>query len=188
MEIHLKKKGSEETPTLNVMFATNQHTLQETVPTRKIKTKIFQHLLQYVGPDEFSDAEYVFSLKDERASNTLFAIQVLAADNDTDSTSSNEQFETYEINGIFATTTPSYHNQPVPVAQISIKLTTYAKPFQVIAFFDTGVTTSIINPKLLPSSHWKPFSQNFRVANGAYFEINQISKSIILQLFPILTI
>lgn len=58
----------------------------------------------------------------------------------------------------------------------------------MIAFFVAGAAASIVNPKLLPSSHWKPFSQQFRAANDAHFEIDQVSRPILIQLFPTLTI
>lgn len=68
--------------------------------------------------------------------------------------------------------------RPVPIAKINLFLNYYDKPIHVIAFFDTGAASIVINLDLLPSSHWEPYYQPLWAANGQYFVINQISKTI----------
>lgn len=118
-----QKRGSEEKQAPDAMSTTKQTILQKNFKTRK--EKFFQHL-QYANPEDFSNVESVFSLKDEYTPDTLFTIQVPIADSDHESSSSEEQFKTYGINGIFATSSPSYHTQPVHAVQIQIRLSTYA--------------------------------------------------------------
>nr|GEY24434.1 hypothetical protein [Tanacetum cinerariifolium] len=55
---------------------------------------------------------------------------------------------------------------------------------EVIAFFDTGSSISILNPNILPDHYWKPHHQNFMAANGEKIVIEKISIPINIRLFP----
>ena len=39
---------------------------------------------------------------------------------------------------------------PTPIAQVHLLLDTYSRPIPVIALFDTGATTTILHPRILP--------------------------------------
>ncbi|ESQ46588.1 hypothetical protein EUTSA_v100007050mg, partial [Eutrema salsugineum] len=57
------------------------------------------------------------------------------------------------------------------------------KPVHAIAFIDTGAYTTIMNPKILPSSMWLPHQQEFRVANSGSLTVNLKSKPVTIELF-----
>ena len=40
---------------------------------------------------------------------------------------------------------------PTPIAQVHILLETYFRPIPVIALFNTGATTTMLHPKILPT-------------------------------------
>ena len=61
--------------------------------------------------------------------------------------------------------------------------TKYDKPMPVIAYFDTGVVSSILKLDILPSSHGNSCAVPFRAANGQNFTISLIGKPIYIQLF-----
>lgn len=143
---------------------------------------------QHTDLSDISDVESVYSLSEEQTTQSLFAIYLADSETGYSSSSDDEQSETFGINGIYAFDQAAFTSQPVPAAPISLRLSKFSKPFTAIAFFDTGAAASIINPKLLPSSHWQECSQQFRAANEAHFTIKKISKPILIQLFPTLTI
>lgn len=157
-------------------------------PKQKKKEQFFQQLSQYTDVSDFSNVESVYSLTEEQTPHSLFAIHLTDSESDTSYSSDDEQSATIGINGIFASHDTSFLSQPVPAAPVSIRLSKFSKPYTAIAFFDTGAAASIINPKLLPHSHWESCSQQFQAANGAHSEIDRINKPILIQLFPTLTI
>ena len=77
---------------------------------------------------------------------------------------------------------------PTPIAQVHVLLDTYSKPIPVIALFDTGAAATILHPRILPQEFWLPHHQMFRAANGEKFLITLKSKSILIRIFPTLTI
>ncbi|ESQ44802.1 hypothetical protein EUTSA_v10003417mg, partial [Eutrema salsugineum] len=58
------------------------------------------------------------------------------------------------------------------------------KPVHAIAFIDTGAYTTIMNPKILPTSMWLPHQQEFRVANSGSLTVKLKSKPVTIELFP----
>ncbi|ESQ37601.1 hypothetical protein EUTSA_v100029341mg, partial [Eutrema salsugineum] len=58
------------------------------------------------------------------------------------------------------------------------------KPVHAIAFIDTGAYTTIMNPKILPTSMWLPYQQEFRVANSGSLTVKLKSKPVTIELFP----
>lgn len=152
------------------------------------KEQFFQQLSQHTDISDFSDVESVYSLSEEQTSHSLFIIHLTDNESDYSSSLEDEQSVTFRIYRIYAFDRAIFTSQPIPAAPISLRLSKFSKPFTVIAFFDTGVAASIINPKLLPHSHWQECSKQFWAANGAHFTIDKISKPILIQLFPTLTI
>ncbi|KAK3221318.1 hypothetical protein Dsin_008343 [Dipteronia sinensis] len=72
---------------------------------------------------------------------------------------------------------------------IQILLTKFSKPIEVIAYFDTGSHTTMMNPNILPPDSWKPHTRYFKATDGKIFTTNLISKSkISIKFFPSFTI
>ena len=57
-----------------------------------------------------------------------------------------------------------------------------------MALFDTRAAATILHPRVLPQEFWLPHHQMFRAANGETFLITLKSKSILIRIFPTLTI
>lgn len=134
--------------------------------------------------NEEDDLESIFSLEDEQSPETLQIIDYSDSEDDTAKENSQELlFSIPEINVI----NPAVPNLSLlldrPYAKINIFLDHYAKPITVIAFFDTGAACTIINPEILPPSHWKLYYQVFHAANGQPLVVDYISKPIHIQLF-----
>ncbi|EOX92650.1 Polyprotein, putative [Theobroma cacao] len=72
----------------------------------------------------------------------------------------------------------------MPSIPASIYPTKYSQPIPVIAFFDTGVVETVINPKILPEKFWIPFDRHFKTASDQTFTAHLISKPITIQIFP----
>nr|GEW77007.1 putative zinc finger, CCHC-type [Tanacetum cinerariifolium] len=129
--------------------------------------KRFQALIQalnQVAPVDVSDLESLYSLDDEPSDSVLCTITYsdLSSDDDsdTDSLESDFDFGVHKINPI-PHVLPIQEDPPLPQAKIHLLTNAYAKPIPVIAFFDTGSSVSILNPKILPDHYWKPHHQNF---------------------------
>jgi len=71
--------------------------------------------------------------------------------------------------------------------QVSLIPNSYDIPIKVIALWDTGASSAILNPSVLPNQYWQNHTQLFKAANGDLFTTNLISKPIKLQFFPGLT-
>ncbi|KAK3193411.1 hypothetical protein Dsin_024721 [Dipteronia sinensis] len=76
-----------------------------------------------------------------------------------------------------------------PQVPIQILLEKFSKPIDVIAYFDTGSHTTMMNPNTLHLDSWKHHTRYFKAANGKIFTTNLISKSKIgIKFFPSYTI
>ena len=60
---------------------------------------------------------------------------------------------------------------PTPIAPVHLLLDTYSTPIPVITLFDTGATTTILHPIILPQEFWLPHYQMFKAANRETFLI-----------------
>ena len=75
----------------------------------------------------------------------------------------------------------------LPNIEVSILPTKYHVPIKTIAFLDTGAARSMMNPKILPSQYWEPYSENFQAADGRIFQTSLRTKTKIgIRFFPIL--
>ncbi|KAK3204836.1 hypothetical protein Dsin_018882 [Dipteronia sinensis] len=52
-----------------------------------------------------------------------------------------------------------------PQVPIQILLEKFSKPIDVIAYFDTGSHTTMMNPNILPPDSWKPYTRYFKAAD-----------------------
>ncbi|KAK2658236.1 hypothetical protein Ddye_004769 [Dipteronia dyeriana] len=76
-----------------------------------------------------------------------------------------------------------------PQIKIQILPTKYSKPIPVIAYFDTGAHSSMMNPSVLPAEAWKQENNQFLAADGQIFNTHLVSKHKIgLQFFPSFTL
>ncbi|KAK9019066.1 hypothetical protein V6N11_034105 [Hibiscus sabdariffa] len=73
---------------------------------------------------------------------------------------------------------------PAPHIPVSVYLSKYDKPIEVIAFIDTGAAKTIMNPDILPPEWWKPHTRIFSTASNDEFATHLISKPITIQFFP----
>lgn len=140
------------------------------------------HLLQqaqdFADPN-FSNLESQFSLEDEYSPDSLLVVPCYSFEDEEP-----EQPLQYNTEMV----TPTHLVQPTPTARISICSEPFARPIPVIAYFDTGAAATIINPHLLPDSHWKTTRLTFKAVNGELFQITKISKLITIQIFSNLKI
>ncbi|XP_052172152.1 uncharacterized protein LOC127788074 [Diospyros lotus] len=120
-----------------------------------------------------NDLESLFSETDEDNPQVIFGISYAS---DVDSFSDTDSLH-YEVTSIQAVL-------PAPFLKLHVYPEKYSQPRAVIALFDTGAATSILNPAVLHSSFWKPHTQYFQAANGETFAIEQKSKPVYLQFFP----
>ena len=89
-----------------------------------------------------------------------------------------------------------YTSQPIiapltnltPIAQVHFLLDTYSRPIPVIALFNTRAAATILHPKILLQEFWLLHHQMFKAVNGETFLITLKSKSILIRIFPTLTI
>ncbi|KAK2658234.1 hypothetical protein Ddye_004767 [Dipteronia dyeriana] len=76
-----------------------------------------------------------------------------------------------------------------PQIKIQILPTKYSKPIPVIAYFDTGAHSSMMNPSVLPAEAWKQENNQFLAADEQIFNTHLVSKHKIgLQFFPSFTL
>ena len=142
---------------------------------------MMQQLSQLTDID-FSDddVESWFSMDDEPTSDTIFQF----AATDTEYSNSDDCHYFYHIQQAPQSLPSLAFSCHIPTAKVQIFPTKYSNPVSVIAFFDTGATRTIINPKILPASQWKPHQEIFYTANSETFITHLISKPIKIQIFP----
>ncbi|KAK2634911.1 hypothetical protein Ddye_029703 [Dipteronia dyeriana] len=76
-----------------------------------------------------------------------------------------------------------------PQIQVQILAEKYSKPVPVIAYFDTGAHSTMMNPSVLPPEAWKEKSNEFLETDGQIFITNLVSrKKIGIQFFPSYTL
>ena len=198
----LKKKGTRRLTTDRCYLCGKKGHFAKNCHSRgKAKyAKMIEQAMAMIPDDDGVDLESVFSLCDEFDPGAILAIDYDSVDSmdvDSDSSSSSssdyEQSETSGINGIFeALQVPSslgdLHLQQSPLVKVSLSLSAESPPLLVIALLDTGASCSIINPSLLPSHYWKPYSQYFKAANGDVFHIDKVSSPVSISIFPTLTV
>ncbi|KAH0729907.1 hypothetical protein KY289_001095 [Solanum tuberosum] len=64
-----------------------------------------------------------------------------------------------------------------PLVRLAIYPTKWDRPIQVIAFMDTGVAASMLNPTVLPKEKWIPHFQNFNTASKGILTTSVITKN-----------
>ena len=131
-----------------------------------------------------TDIESLYSMDDSSGGTTILALQITDDDLSDDTPSDISDDGEDEI---FLCSNPSPTDSISllqPMAKITLLLGKYEKPISVIALFDIGAAASIINPAILPRSHWESCSRHFYVTNGELFLVTMISKPITIQLFP----
>ncbi|GJR09666.1 hypothetical protein Tco_0792318, partial [Tanacetum coccineum] len=140
-------------------------------PDKKRSKALIQALNQVESVD-VSDLEPLYSLDDEPSESVLCTIAYSDFssddDSDIDSLESDSDFGVHMIN-LIRHVLPIQKDPPLPLEKVHLLTDAYAKPIQVIAFFDTGSSASILNPNILPDHYWKPHHQNFMAANGEKF-------------------
>ncbi|KAK1556952.1 hypothetical protein Q3G72_015133 [Acer saccharum] len=140
-------------------------------PNKKIKfAKLVQQIAQ-LADSILSDAdvESIFSEQDEVTEDTVFVIQDPGASELNPDTSHYYSSETKGTPDVFQAQAIQSHSpiDPIgPQANIQILESKYSKPVTVIAYFDTGAHTSMMNPKILPAHAWTPHVQHFQAADG----------------------
>ncbi|KAK8993223.1 hypothetical protein V6N11_033326 [Hibiscus sabdariffa] len=132
---------------------------------------------------EEDGVESIFSIDDEPNDNSLFAIQSLE-DNHKESDSEWSSKGIFMLQNQISPLAPIASVIPAPHISVSIYLSKYNKPIEVIAFMDTGATKTIMNPDILPSEWWKPHTRIFSTASNEEFATHLISKPITIQFFP----
>ncbi|ESQ47393.1 hypothetical protein EUTSA_v10028344mg [Eutrema salsugineum] len=164
-------------------------------PNKKKRDYLIGYLAQVEDIDD-SDIESIFSLDDGPTDDTVLAMGIEHDDEFSEESETEEEedaddqfmlFDLYTLDSCKVEESKkadlAYLSQPAPNSKIYIFPTKYDKPIPVIAFFDTGVASSIIKPDILPSTHWDRCSVAFKAANGQIFHISLISKPIHIQLF-----
>ncbi|KAK2645494.1 hypothetical protein Ddye_020689 [Dipteronia dyeriana] len=76
-----------------------------------------------------------------------------------------------------------------PQVQVQILVEKYSRPISAIAYFDTGVHSTMMNPRVLPPNAWKKKDNEFLTADGQIFTTNLVSKQKTdIQFFPTCTL
>lgn len=149
-------------------------------PKKARAAHLFQQAKSFADLD-LSDIESQFSLEDDYSPDSMLALPYISSeDEDEDTSNPLDQYNTDLVT--------SHLVQPTPTARIHILPEPFARPIPVIAYFDIGAAATIINPILLPPSHWKATQLTFRVINCDLFQITKISNPITIQIFPNLKI
>ncbi|KAK0598266.1 hypothetical protein LWI29_033129 [Acer saccharum] len=154
-------------------------------PNKKAKSARLVQQLKEIADEVPSDAdiESIFSEQDTADHSTTFVLQEDSSDSEYLDSSSLSCFvhESYQASQI------STHFGPQ--APVQILPDKYSKPVDVIAYFDIGSHTTMMNPKILPPECWKPYVYHFRAVDGKVFSTNLISrKKIGIKLFPSFTL
>ncbi|KAK1398016.1 hypothetical protein POM88_007879 [Heracleum sosnowskyi] len=171
-----KKKGNSKSSRCYVCRKKGQFAKE--CPNKEKSSKLLEKVAQI---EEISDddLESLFSLDKEPGLDTILA---LGADL-TESTEESDEDDVVLFDDIF-TLEEIFYCQPSPSAKIHIFPSKWDKPISVIAFFDTGATSSIMKPDILPKEYWNKCLRSFRAANGDNFTITLVSKPINIQIFP----
>lgn len=130
------------------------------------------HLMQLASDVGDSDLESFFSLEDEQTPETILSIAYSDSKAEDYPPPTLEDASDLEYEPPHNEITEIYQakieeklvllpDKPSPIAKIQIFLDGYDKPIPVIAYFDTGATCTIINPDILPLSHWNPAIKPF---------------------------
>ncbi|KAK8506377.1 hypothetical protein V6N12_034113 [Hibiscus sabdariffa] len=126
---------------------------------------------------EEDDVESIFSIDDEPNDNSLFAIQSLEENyKELDSEWSSEGI--LILQDQISSLAPIASAIPAPHIPVSVYLSKYDKPIEVIAFIDTGAAKTIMNLHILPPEWWKPHTRIFSTASNDEFATHLISKPI----------
>ena len=137
-------------------------------PIKKKVAKLLEQAQIHANDTPFLDVESLFSLDDDYSPQTLVVMAYSTSEEDLDSDSddaSNPEIQTIQTSQpIIALLT-----NPTPIAQVHILLQTHSRPIPVIDLFDTGVTATILHPKILPAELQLPHNQMFCAANGETF-------------------
>ena len=154
-----------------------------------LKRSAHQALLdQFCGQDD--DLESLFEDKgDQPSPDSIFCIR---DDNNLESSESETlQFSEIDQEDLYMMqSSPEFpeifQSQPViiPLTKATLLTSKYDQPIKVIAFFDTGASSSMINPAILPTTHWQKTHKVFRTVSGEIMVVNRISKPVIFRPFP----
>ncbi|KAK0590074.1 hypothetical protein LWI29_022372 [Acer saccharum] len=141
-------------------------------PNKKAKSARLVQQLKEIADEVPSDAdiESIFSEQDTADHSTTFVLQEDSSDSEYSDSSSlscfvHESYQASQISTHFGPQTP-----------VQILPDKYSKPVDVIAYFDTGFHTTMMNPKILPPECWKPYVHHFRAADGKVFSTDLISR------------
>nr|XP_009786478.1 PREDICTED: uncharacterized protein LOC104234581 [Nicotiana sylvestris] len=116
---------------------------------------------------EIKDLESIFSLDDEPNKETLFALDIYEDQGNDQFQISEPVIEAQEeINALAV----------VPQVELKVYSSKWDKPTRVIAFIDTGATSSLINPTILPKDQWVPHFKDFNTASNAILTTTIVTK------------
>ncbi|KAK2645460.1 hypothetical protein Ddye_020655 [Dipteronia dyeriana] len=184
---HYMKKTRRSWNKSNKCFACGQerHYAKQCPNKRAKSAKLIQHLRHVV--DEIpsnADIESFFSEQEDVNQLTSFMVQ----DSD-DSSTSSEQLGYTDHGSPLEVYQATSNGSKSPHVKIQILTTKYSKPVRVIAYFDTGAHSSMMNPNVLPSDAWKEEKNEFLAADGQIFNTYLISKhKVSIQFFPSFTL
>ena len=166
-----KKKGN--TKSSRCYVCRKKGHFAKVCPDQEKSSRLIEKISQ-VEDIKDDDLESLFSLDEEPGPDTILALGADLSD------SSDESEDDVILFDEIYTLTPaeSLLLQPTPSAKVHIFPGKWDKPILVIAFFDTGASSSIMKPEILPKEYWNTCYKSFRAANGDTFVIFLISKPI----------
>ncbi|KAK0574874.1 hypothetical protein LWI29_030333 [Acer saccharum] len=140
-------------------------------PNKKAKSARLVQQLKDIADEVPSDAgiELIFSEQESVDHTTTFVLQEDLSDSEYSGSSDYSSIpESYQATQFIPHSSPQ--------APVRILPNKYSKPVDVIAYFDTGSHTTMMNPKVLPPKFWKPHVRHFKAADGKVFSTNLISR------------